>query len=134
MSVYLDSNALVKRYVAEPGSDLVGAIMGDDPSWIAGRHAWVEVWLALGRLLPSDRIGEARDAFARDWRRMTVVELDDRVCRVAGGMGDNLMLRTLDSLHLACADRVGFRSVPLLTFDLRLASAARSAGFTVVGS
>lgn len=134
MSVYLDASGIVKRYVAEAGSALVHTVMTDDTDWVSGRHAWVEVWLALGRMLPADRLGVAREAFTRDWRRMLVVELDDRVSRVAGAMGDSLGLRTLDALHLACADRVGARSLPVLTFDLRLASAARSLGFSVIGS
>jgi uncharacterized protein len=134
VSVYLDASGIIKRYVAEAGSDLVSAVMTEDHDWISGRHAWVEVWLALGRLLPTDRLGEARDAFVSDWRRMLVVELDERLCRVAGSIGDSVGLRTLDALHLACADRIGARSIPVLTFDVRLASAARSLGFSVIGS
>ena len=134
MSVYLDASALVRRYVSESGTELVHAIMADDPDWVTGRHTWVEVWLALGRILVADGIVAQRQAFERDWRRTMVVEIDHRVCSLAGHMGDSLGLRTLDALHLACADRVGSRSIPLVTFDLRLAAGARSIGFTVVGS
>ena len=42
--------------------------------------------------------------------------------------------RTLDALHLAAAERSGGRSLPIVTFDRRLAQAARSVGFTVIGS
>ena len=108
--------------------------MAEDHDWIPVSHGWVEVWLALGGLLPADRVGEARDAFVRDRRCVLVVELDARVCRTAGSIGDSVGLRTLAALHLACADRVGARSIPVLTFDVRLASAAPSLGFSVIGS
>ncbi len=39
----------------------------------------------------------------------------------------------LDALHLAAVQRVGGPAVPLLTFDVRQAQAARSLGLTVVG-
>jgi len=42
--------------------------------------------------------------------------------------------RSLDALHLAAADRAGGRSVPIVTFDIRLGHAARSLGFTVIGA
>jgi len=42
-------------------------------------------------------------------------------------------LRTLDALHLAALLRVG-REVPLLTFDIRQAQAARSLGISVLGA
>jgi predicted nucleic acid-binding protein len=41
--------------------------------------------------------------------------------------------RTLDALHLAAAERAGGRSLPVLTFDVRLAEAARRLGFAVLG-
>ena len=75
--------------------------MAEDHDWIPVSHGWVEVWLALGGLLPADRVGEARDAFVRDRRCVLVVELDARVCRTAGSIGDSVGLRTLAALHLA---------------------------------
>lgn len=42
--------------------------------------------------------------------------------------------RTLDALHLAAAERAGGSALRFLTFDMRLAQAARSIGFIVVGA
>ena len=133
MSLYLDASALVKRYVAEPGSDLVLTAMAGDPEWSTARHAWVEVNLALLRLLPADRTREAMDAFEADWRRILVVAIDDGICRRAVQMGELTGLRTLDALHLAAADRVGGNALTVITFDLRMAEAARTLGFPVIG-
>jgi len=133
MSLYLDASALVKRYVAEPGSDLVLTAMAGDPEWSTARHAWVEVNLALLRVLPADRMREAMDAFEADWRRMLVVAIDDGICRRAVQMGELTGLRTLDAMHLAAADRVGGNALTVITFDLRMAEAARVLGFPVIG-
>lgn len=43
-------------------------------------------------------------------------------------------MRTLDALHLAVAQRVGGSALAFLTYDLRRAQAARSLGFTVLGT
>jgi predicted nucleic acid-binding protein len=63
-----------------------------------------------------------------------VVSLDETVCRLAAQVGPLTGTRTLDALHLAAADRAGGRAIPIVTFDLRLAQAARSLGFTVLGA
>jgi len=44
------------------------------------------------------------------------------------------LLRTLDAIHLATALSLGDDLGALLTFDLRLAAAARAAGLNVLGA
>ena len=43
-----------------------------------------------------------------------------------------LALRTADAIHLATALELGAAQLPLVTYDERLAGAARAHGFTVV--
>lgn len=76
----------------------------------------------------------ASAAFERDWERTLVVALDDVVCRRAVELGTATRARSLDALHLAAAERVGGRSIPIVTFDVRLGKAARSLGFGVIGA
>jgi predicted nucleic acid-binding protein len=45
-----------------------------------------------------------------------------------------LDVRTLDALHLGAAERVGGAALPFVTFDRRLAAAARRLGWTVLGA
>ena len=55
MSLYVDSSALLKRYVDEPESDACEAILRSDPSLVTGRHTVVEVRRNLARLVaPTD--------------------------------------------------------------------------------
>jgi predicted nucleic acid-binding protein len=70
----------------------------------------------------------------RDWERTFVVALDDAVCRRAMELGITTGARSHDALHLAAAERAGGRSLPIVTFDVRLGHAARSLGFGVIGS
>ncbi len=134
MTVYLDSSAFIKRYVAEDGSDTLDALVSNDPEWVTAGHTLVEVVLALHRRLGDVEWIVARDAFERDWERSYVVSLDDKACRRAAEFGVATGARSLDALHLAAADRVGGRSIPIVTFDIRLGVAARALGFSVIGA
>jgi len=51
VSLYLDSSALLKRYVDEPDSDEANALLASDPSPLTARHTIVEVRRNLARLL-----------------------------------------------------------------------------------
>ncbi len=134
MTLYVDSSALAKRYVAEEESDRAESLLLSDPDWVTANHSFVEISLVLDRRLGEDERRIAAETFERDWSRMLVVSLDDRVCRRAASLGSLAGARTLDALHLAAAERAGGLSLPIVTFDLRLARAARAVGFTVLGT
>ena len=134
MTLYLDSSAFIKRYVIEENRDTVEALLLSDPEWVTARHTLVEVVVALHHRLDERDWSVAREAFDRDWDRTYVVGLDDSVCRRAAEIGVAASVRTLDALHLAAADRAGGRSIPIVTFDIRLGVAARSLGFNVIGA
>ncbi len=133
MSLYVDTSALLKRYVEEDESTACERILLADPSWVTARHTWVEVLRHLGRLLRGTERTRMRNAFRADWTRMLVVELDRTTCERAGDLAETLQVRTLDALHLAAAERAGGGALPFLTYDIRQAQAARSLGWTVVG-
>lgn len=133
MTLYVDSSALAKRYVAEADRDVAEHLLLSDTDWLTANHTYVEVMLALGRRLEEPHALQARDAFEGDWSRMLVVALDDRICRRAAVIGALTGTRTLDALHLAAAERVAGEGLRFLTFDLRLAEAARQMRFSVLG-
>ncbi len=133
MSLYVDASALLKRYVDEPDSDAAESLLRSDPSLLTARHTIVEVRRNLARLLSGKELANARSAFARDLEALSIVELDEVTCEGAAVIAEVTGVRTLDSLHLSAAQRVGGPAVPLLTFDVRQAQAARALGLTVVG-
>jgi len=133
VSLYVDTSALLKRYVAEDDSDACERILLGDPSWVTARHTWVEVVRNLAKLLAGSERSRMKRIFAADWGRFHVVELDETTCRRAGELAETLQVRTLDALHLAAAERAGGPALTFLTYDIRQAQSARSLGWTVVG-
>lgn len=133
MSLYVDSSAWLKRYVAESDSDVAERYLLTDTGWVTARHTWVEVRRGLARLLQGRDLTQAQQQFARDFLRTNVVELDETTCGLAAQIAEATQLRTLDALHLAALHRVA-HDLPLLSFDIRQAQAARSLAIPVLGS
>jgi predicted nucleic acid-binding protein len=132
MTLYVDSSALLKRYVDEPDSDRAVELLSADPLLVTGRHTIVEVRRNLGRLLAPTDATAARAAFGADLASFAIVELDAATCELAATIAEQTGVRTLDGLHLGAASRLG-TGVGFLTFDVRQATAARALGFSVVG-
>lgn len=124
----------MKRYLNEPDRNVSEEILLADPVWVSGRHTSVEVRRNLARLLEADNLAVARGHFATDWARMMVVELDKETCEAAAQLAEVTGARTLDALHLAAAERAGKGALSFVSFDLRLAQAARSLGWNVLGA
>jgi predicted nucleic acid-binding protein len=134
VSLYVDSSALLKRYVEEPDSEAAESLLRSDSSLLTARHTTVEVRHNLARLLDEPDAAAMRSAFAQDLEALSIVELDSATCDSAAAIAEVTGARTLDALHLAAAQRVGGAAVPFLTFDLRQAQAARNLGLTVIGA
>ena len=132
MSTYVDSSALLKRYVQEADSAAADALLRADRALLTSRHTIVEVRRNLARLLSGRDLVAARAAFANDLRSLSIIELDEATCETAATIAETIGVRTLDALHLAAAQRVSAPGVDFLTFDLRQARAARALGLTVV--
>jgi hypothetical protein len=133
MPIYVDTSALLKRYLDEPDSDGAESYLLSDTSWFSGRHTYVEVRRNLARALRDEELVRMRDVFEEDWRRMTIIELDEVTCRLAADIGEQTGLRSLDALHLGAASRVGADVLSLVTFDVRQALVARQLGFALLG-
>lgn len=132
MSTYVDSSALLKRYVEEPDSPAAVSLLRADAALLTARHTIVEVRRNLARLLAGHDLAAARRAFANDLRSISIIELDETTCESAAMIAESTGVRTLDALHLAAAQRISAPGVGFLTFDLRQAQAARALGLAVV--
>jgi predicted nucleic acid-binding protein len=132
VSLYVDSSALLKRYIDEPDSAAANALLASDASLLTGRHTIVEVRRNLARLLAERDAAGAKAAFVEDIAAFGIVELDSVTCEIAADIAELTGARTLDALHLAAAQRIGAAGVPFVTFDLRQAQAARALGLAVL--
>lgn len=133
MALYVDSSALVKRYLREPETDDARSLLGADPLWVSARHTFVETSRVLSLAVAVRQRSRILEAFRRDWRRIHVVELDAMTCDRAADLALTTGVGTMDALHLAAAHRAGGSALPFLTYDQRQARAARALGWTVLG-
>ena len=132
MSTYVDSSALLKRFVDETDSADADALLQADPELLTARHTIVGARWNLARLLSGRELAAARATFAGDLRSVSIIELDEATCDSAASIAESTGARTLDALHLAAAQRISAPGVGFLTFDLRQAQAARAIGLIVL--
>ena len=88
MSTYVDSSALLKRYVEEADSTAADALLRADHALLTARHTIVEVRRNLARLLSGRDLVAARAAFADDLRSISIVELDEATCESAASIAE----------------------------------------------
>lgn len=136
MICYLDSSALVKVFLKEPGGTEIQQLMDEAHTIGTAAISRAEVVAALRKaerlgITPSDEAISARHRFRVDWPlyfRLPVSELlIDRACDLAWTYG----LRGYDSVQLAAAvtwQATLDTSVIMATFDVRLWEAASRAG------
>ena len=122
---YLDSSAIVKLAVLEPESGALRARLRRRHGLVSSRLATAEVVRALWPL------GEA--AVRRGHQALDQIDLlrvNDRILDDAAGLPPQ-ELRTLDAIHLATAQLLGGELRLLITYDERMADAARQLGLSV---
>ena len=121
-AAYLDCSAVVKLAVAEPQSAALRAFLRRRMPLLSSALARTEV---LRALLPE---GEAAVERGRAvLARLELVRVNDRVLEAAGRLLP-AHLRSLDAIHLATALQLGPDLSCLVTYDERLAHAARDQG------
>lgn len=130
--LYVESSALMKRYVAEPDSNIAIGIIDAEPVLATSRLTEVEVRRNLARLLRGTNLAAQRERLLADFAAFAVVELDSAVLEDAACIAEETLCRSLDAIHLAAARRLG-PATALLTFDRRQARAAQAIGLSVQG-
>ena len=132
MTLYVDSSALVRRYLHDQHRGIVVDAMGDDDAWCTSALTRTEAQVALHRASASARQQAALWSALRDeWDAFWVVPLDDRGMARAVELGATYGVRIVDAIHLAAADRLP-GPIRYLTFDRQQIPAADALGFEVV--
>jgi predicted nucleic acid-binding protein len=139
--LYLDTSALVKRYVAEIGTDRVLRDMNRAKGCATSLLTYAEMRSALSRLTrrglqSRDVVENVTTEFEDGWRDLTHVAPDPQLVSRAGSLAAEIDLRAYDAVHLASAERirnatVGARVV-FACFDASLNRAAHLLGFEVL--
>ena len=123
--VYLDSSALVKLVVRERESGALRDYLAGRPQRASCALARVEIMRAV---LPHG--GAATTRAQRLLARLDLVRLDDALLDAAALLGSD-GLRSLDAIHIAAARAFAERLEALVTYDERMAGAARGLGVLV---
>lgn len=125
-ATYLDSSAIVKLVVQEPESAALARYLRGRRPIVASALARVEVM----RVALSFGVTIQARAF-EVLSRIELVRINDRVLSVAGTLLPAEM-RSLDAIHLATASLLGDTLGRVVTYDDRMAEAARRLGWTVL--
>ncbi len=137
--IYLDTSALLKRYVQETGS--AETRMQLESAHIVGTAAITRAEMAAAlakarrmRWLASEEAQQAWHIFLEDWPFLSVVEIVPGLVAQAGELAWTHNLRGYDAVHLAAAltwqDALG-SPLTLAAFDKQLWSAAIQVGLAV---
>jgi uncharacterized protein len=105
---YLDTSALIKRFVAEKGSPLVQTLVTRKGPIATAKITYAEVYAGLTRKLREGHLSDASYAlacrhFEADWQAYIRVELQDDTLFLARDLIRRHPLRGFDAIHLASA-------------------------------
>lgn len=105
---YLDTSALIKRFVAEKGSPLVQTLVKRKGPIATAKIAYAEVYAGLTRKLREGHLADAQYAlacrqFEADWQAYIRVELHDDTLFLARDLIRRHPLKGFDAIHLASA-------------------------------
>lgn len=140
MILYLDTSALVKRYIREKDSDLVTTWV--DHAELVGTALITRVGMAStlrravkANRLPPESVQLALDEFHDDWSCFLHIPVDEALTLRADALACEYALRSVTAIHLACAltwkEMLKF-PVVLATFDPELREAAQKSGLEVL--
>jgi len=138
--VYLDSSALIKRFIAEKGSAYVDHILERHRPILTSRLSYLEIYSCLARLKRERSLSERAYAsiskqFEKEFLSYRRVELTRELFEIARPLIEKYPLRSLDAIQLASATRLRRVAGDSLIFgcaDRRLLEAASEEGFQVV--
>ena len=134
MNVFLDSSALSKRYVEEPGAVRLEQILAAASALGISRICLTEIISALSRRrregsLSRNQYQKAKQALLTDIGDASVVNLTDDVMLRAVGLLERWPLRSSDSIHIACASE--WQADLFVSADAQQCKAASNYGLRV---
>lgn len=140
MILYVDTSALVKRYIDEEGRELALAALGAASLVTTSAITYAEARAAFARRwragdLDEEQLAQLISRLDTDWSVLNHMDTTNSVAQHAGKLAQAYGLRGFDAVHLASALAFTeqFENLNFLAFDNRLTDAARAASLIVYG-
>jgi len=138
--IYLDTSALVKRFVAEAGSDRVGRLIVEETSVATAKIAYAEIYSGLTRKWREEALSRsdyelACRQFEMDWGAYIRVDLYDEILNISRDLIQRYPLRGFDAVHLASAvylQKALGEPISFVAADKRLLEAAHQESLATV--
>lgn len=132
---YFDTSALIKLFLAEPGSSTARRAWQASETVAGGRLLYAEARAALAAASRDSARGfgaialqRAKASLDSAWQRMVKVEATETLVHVAGDLAEAHGLRGYDAVHLAGALRLSAEALVTADADLLRAGAASGLG------
>lgn len=134
MRTYLDTSALAKRYVREPGTEVVLEKCSEATEIVISVICLPELVSAFNRLrrqssITSEQYSSLKQDVIADFRQAMFVELSPTLLQEAVLCLERAAIRAMDAIHIATARRTGCDS--FVSADRRQCEAARELGLLV---
>jgi uncharacterized protein len=131
VKVVFDSSSFAKRYIVEPGSEQVDAILQNTSQLGLSVLCAPEIVSALNRrirevVLPKAKYDQIKAQLAADVGDAVILQLTPDVVATAVTLLENNVLRAMDALHVASA--LIWQADLFVTADRRQFAAAQQAG------
>lgn len=138
--IYLDTSALVKKYVIEEGTGEVRALLKNEDTIITSKLTYAEVCASFARKLREGNLekvsyNKAWESFFNDWEVFTLVEIREEIFPLIHKLTQTHPLRGADAVHLSSALWVGNeigQSLIFVASDILLLRAAAKEGLEVM--
>jgi len=106
--IYLDSSALVKRYVQEEGTDFVKSILAGHGLITTSKLTYPEILSALMRKVRAGEIERKTfngivEMFDKDWDHVLVLDFHNDLLQIVKVVIEKHPLKAADGIHLSSA-------------------------------
>jgi uncharacterized protein len=140
MNLYLDTSALVKRYIVETGSPDVNQWIEGAPVVATSLITRAETSSAITRairvgILPQDLAQNALFDFRAEWPNFLRLSLTEHTISKADELAWSYGLRGYDAVHLASAiswQEMLREPITMMTFDQQLSIASTKLGLNIL--
>ena len=133
-SLYLDSSALLKRYLEEEFSQQCEETIVKYQDKYISQIGVTETLINLRKRLSAAEFAMATKLFEADIATFNIIEFDEATSYLAVEISEGTNLATLDAIHLASAASLCSKTIDFLTYDKVQRKAAKSLGFKTPGS